>query len=117
MYHQVTQLFRNAPDLVEEFKQFLPDPSGASSSGSGLFSVLSSAREIDEGELRDKRKVGSGGTGNADRSGAHAKRKRRVIEKEVVPPKAAPVKVCSFTWSSLHVNSHTTRLKAHEAYS
>ncbi|KAF8336326.1 uncharacterized protein EI90DRAFT_3119621 [Cantharellus anzutake] len=92
VYQQVTQLFRNAPDLIEEFKQFLPDPSGASSSGGGLFSVLSSAREIDEGELRDKRKAGSGGVGNMDRTGAPAKRKRRVAEKEVIPPKGSQVK-------------------------
>ncbi|CAG8603504.1 7985_t:CDS:10 [Funneliformis mosseae] len=40
VYAQVQVLFKNAPDLLDEFKQFLPDNSGNFPSG-GLFGALS----------------------------------------------------------------------------
>jgi len=40
VYAQVQVLFKSAPDLLEEFKQFLPDNSGNFPSG-GLFGALS----------------------------------------------------------------------------
>lgn len=40
VYAQVTILFDNAKDLLDEFKQFLPDTSNGQPSGGGLFGML-----------------------------------------------------------------------------
>ncbi|RIA87755.1 hypothetical protein C1645_776535 [Glomus cerebriforme] len=44
VYSQVQVLFKNAPDLLDEFKQFLPDNSGTFPSNS-LFNVLSQSHK------------------------------------------------------------------------
>ncbi|CDZ97936.1 Histone deacetylase complex, SIN3 component [Phaffia rhodozyma] len=40
VYAQVTILFKSAPDLLDEFKQFLPDTSNGAQSSGGLFGNL-----------------------------------------------------------------------------
>jgi paired amphipathic helix protein Sin3a len=58
VYAQVTALFRDAPDLLDEFKQFLPDTSqpGSTSSG-GLFGMLGQAsNQVQTPTPKEKRK-------------------------------------------------------------
>jgi paired amphipathic helix protein Sin3a len=53
VYSQVTALFNDAPDLLDEFKQFLPDTSQPGSSGNGgLFGVLGQASNQPQKEKR-----------------------------------------------------------------
>ena len=86
-------MFQSAPDLIEEFKQFLPDPSGTVPSSGGIFGVLAGAREIDEGEIREKDKKKGVGATVMDKSGGPPKRKKRVLEKEPILSKPPQPKV------------------------
>lgn len=43
MYKQVTILFREAPDLLEEFKEFLPDHSGSAGLSAGQSTAINQA--------------------------------------------------------------------------
>ena len=101
MYDQVTILFKSAPDLIDEFKQFLPDPNG---SNGGLFGVLAGAgaSEMGKGDSdKDAKRRGPIVTNVAivDKSGIAPKRKKRVLDKETVAaPKPGQSKVY---WSEL----------------
>ncbi len=43
MYEQVTKLFNNAPDLLDEFKQFLPENGSGGFAGTGFGSFMQAA--------------------------------------------------------------------------
>lgn len=81
VYAQVSKLFNDAPDLIKEFKQFLPESSGGPPQFSDSFGqVLSAASEptITAGQKRPSKDVAPPPAG----------KKRRVPE-----PKTAPAKV------------------------
>jgi paired amphipathic helix protein Sin3a len=43
VYEQVTKLFNNAPDLLDEFKQFLPENGSGGLAGMGFGSFMQAA--------------------------------------------------------------------------
>lgn len=72
VYAQVTTLFSSAPDLLDEFKQFLPDPSGeshpsshppASSSSSVLPSSHPSSHSVNSSTVLTTAQGGQGQVG------------------------------------------------------
>ena len=52
MFHQVSALFERYPDLIDAFKQFLPNPTGANPASNGL---LAGAGEIGRGKMNRER--------------------------------------------------------------
>ncbi|KAF8323928.1 hypothetical protein DL93DRAFT_2070048 [Clavulina sp. PMI_390] len=87
VFHQVSALFQGAPDLIEEFKQFLPDPTSSNpSANNGLFGVLAGAGEIGRGEMDRERLDKKKATSAAADKATGQKRKKRGHEEKPVPP-------------------------------
>jgi paired amphipathic helix protein Sin3a len=113
VYAQVTILFKNAHDLLEEFKQFLPDTSGNVPASGGLFNMIAAATpsgtgnismDVMDGKDKAKKNGTSGGatTSTADKSAASQKRKKRALEKDLAAaPKAGQSKVCNTPSTSI----------------
>lgn len=58
VYSQVTQLFSSAPDLLEDFKQFLPEPAAAAQA-----KAAAAARQVAEAVMGNGPGMASGGPG------------------------------------------------------
>jgi hypothetical protein len=83
----VSALFKGSPDLIDEFKQFLPDPTGANPASNGMFGLLAGAGEIGRGEMDRERLDKKKASAVAADKGAPPKRKKRVHEEKTLPLK------------------------------
>lgn len=105
--HQIVQLFRNAPDLLAEFKLFLPSDGPTQANLLGMFGQIAGDTGVgQDGEsLREKplektsssrRKDKGDSVGTEKPTHSPQKRKRKPVDKDVPGSKIpGPSKVCS----------------------
>lgn len=86
VFAQVSRLFKDAPELMEEFKAFLPEVLGPSSSGAGLIGIMPHPSAAatqpagwDHGETV---------TAPAEKVKAPSRRRKRVSDKDSLLPQA-----------------------------
>jgi histone deacetylase complex regulatory component SIN3 len=60
VYDQVTKLFGHAPDLISEFKQFLPDNGDASAQTHGVDSITQAAADSHSAAAKNKKETAAG---------------------------------------------------------
>ncbi|ODO11875.1 hypothetical protein I350_00659 [Cryptococcus amylolentus CBS 6273] len=78
VYEQVTKLFNNAPDLLDEFKQFLPENgSGGALAG---FGGLGSFMQVAAGTTATNEKIGGQKRGATKEGKETAQKKRRTVD-------------------------------------
>lgn len=90
---QIARLFKDAPDLRADFRVFMPEQSRQLLDESPPRASPSHRTETPLNEARNKRKLDA----VASSVSLPAKRKRRIPEKEVVPPKPVQVVAVSTT--------------------
>jgi paired amphipathic helix protein Sin3a len=80
-------LFKNAPDLLGEFKGFLPDAGGLSVPVGGAIGIppLPVGASGSVGPTWSQQDIPSTGPDRSKKSTTASKRKRRVVEKETTP--------------------------------
>jgi paired amphipathic helix protein Sin3a len=83
----VSTLFKGSPDLIDEFKQFLPDPTGANPASNGMIGLLAGVGEIGRGEMDRERLDKKKASAVAADKGAPPKRKKRAHEEKALPLK------------------------------
>ncbi|KII93988.1 hypothetical protein PLICRDRAFT_99544 [Plicaturopsis crispa FD-325 SS-3] len=95
VYVQVQILFKDAPDLLGEFKDFLPEVLGVGSAASGTIGILPQPSGMDtHGPSWSKPEVGlASDREKTNKRPAASKRRKRPVEPEIAP--VPPVKASS----------------------
>jgi len=89
---QVQSLFKDAPDLLSEFKNFLPDVSGTSG-----ISLQHPSGPASSWVPPDLSIMADRGDKSGKRVTSHPRRRKRVVEKDTTPAppvRVAPSRVC-----------------------
>ena len=87
VYTQVARLFKEAPDLMEEFKAFLPDAFGHMQSVPGLLGIMPQPSGIDASGPNWDRPESPAPV--VDKVAKAPNRRRKRVDKEPAAPKAA----------------------------
>lgn len=100
MLQQIVQLFRNAPDLLDEFKLFLPTDPATHADLLGMFGQFTG--DGDKVGSSFKRRDKSDATTTEKTSSSPQKRKRKPIDKELPHSKLIGTsKVCVILLSGI----------------
>ena len=108
VFAQVSRLFKDAPELMEEFKAFLPEVLGPhSQSGPGLIGIMPHPSAVATPPVAWDH--GESAPAPVEKAKAPSRRRKRVSEKEQLPPasqgqsKAGGSRVRVVAWSVFRI--------------